>query len=518
MCVCQITDKQNKEVCVKYYVADKQIRRCTEKNDLAELLRLLHCVKEKWKSIATQLGLSQHVIRDIASKSNDPVHCLRDFLMHWMSQNDSIPTREQLAKALLYPPVREKDIAEKVSPDPLAEQVSPDPISNQVSPNPSLRIQKCQILFVVINMIALFLVFRIMLTPGTSMSLPSTTIKQKLIGGEENLKVINDFTNSNKDDILILFGRGGIGKSKTVIHVGHEMEKKYNVTVYYIDVKGLNDVLELVKYFSTQYRLLDWPARLIGINMYNPNIMVSWAQHLTNKNLLILDNVDGQYWFKESSRSQLKELFINPLLDNTTPDVLQVLITSQHSMLTKHSGRPRSLASLSEKDCVKLMEDNNSEINTDTANLELICKLVENVPFIVTVLAKSFSYTSATQMIEKLEGESMLNFTVDMDNKNSLVSTIDLGFQFVTSKCQSRAFLLAELPQPFTRDEVSRYIPLGVDCLAELGQKSFISYKPSEENYYFYKLHRNYLKYDYKRHHDSVTIDILDLISLCTCT
>ena len=60
-----------------------------------------------------------------------------------------------------------------------------------------------------------------------------------------------------------------------------------------------------------------------------------WARGLTKKTLLILDNVDGQHWVNDTSLKQLKELFLNPLLDNTLH--LQVLITSQQDMRTKQS-------------------------------------------------------------------------------------------------------------------------------------------------------------------------------------
>ena len=88
----------------------------TEK-DLPELLRLLHCVRAKWESIATQLGLSQGDIEAIGRrKFYDPDDCLKEVITLWLIGVDPEPTREQLARALQSPPVGREDIAQKVVP------------------------------------------------------------------------------------------------------------------------------------------------------------------------------------------------------------------------------------------------------------------------------------------------------------------------------------------------------------------------------------------------------------------
>ena len=86
----------------------------TEK-DLPELLRILHCVRAKWESIATQLGLSQGDIEAIGRKKfHDPDDCLKEVITLWLRGVDPVPTREQLAGVLQSPPVGREDIAQQV--------------------------------------------------------------------------------------------------------------------------------------------------------------------------------------------------------------------------------------------------------------------------------------------------------------------------------------------------------------------------------------------------------------------
>ena len=392
---------------------------CTEK-DLPELLSLLHCVRAKWESMATQLGLSQGDIEAIALKrSHDPDDCLKEVITLWLRGVDPVPTREQLARALQSPPVGREDIAQQVVPGlsklpPKLSEVDPvqlarrplqsppvgrEDIAQQVVPGLSklppklsevdpVQLARCplqsppvgrediahlqQVVFSLSNLpknskfwlvclcsilLALVVIYQDS-SPRKSLSLPVR--KQELIGREEEMKVIMDYFKNSKVNVVTLFGQAGFGKSEIALHVGHRM-LQLGLDVHYIRVEDFKNVSSLEK------ELME----ISGMSKTSMELK-TWAKGLTkfNKTLLILDNVDGQHWVNNtSSHRQLKELFLNPLLDSTNN--LQVLITSQQDMMTKQVYRSYRLYSLSTNDCVHLMM---SESDTaDTGDLTVIC-------------------------------------------------------------------------------------------------------------------------------------------------
>ena len=336
------------------------------------------------------------------------------------------------------------------------------------------------------------------LSLGKSLSLP--VLKQELIGREEEMEVIMGYFRNSKVDVVTLYGQAGFGKSEIALHIGHEM-LLLGFDVHYIKVEYINDAMKL-----------EDTLMAITETSYTDMRLMKWAKGLIKKTLLILDNVDGQNWVSDTSRWQLKELFLNPLLDNTFH--LQVLITSQQDMRTTHVYRSYRLYSLSTKDCVHLMvnQSRNAEPEADTADtgdLRYICDLVGNVPFASKILAKMLSSgTSAKHIIEELSKKSKLKIIAeeaDEVSKDRLLSAIELAFQFVKPECQISTFFLIKFQYPFILDEASFYITQDVmsrysgfslyKCLLELSAKSFLEVRHQDvDSYHFHELVVDYLK------------------------
>ena len=524
----------------------------TEK-DLPKLVHLLHDARASWEDIATQLGLSQGDVDAIAKKFDDPKDCLRESLKLWLRGVDPVPTREQLARALQSPPVGREDIAQQVVPG-----LSKLPKSHQKLQKDSKVVLVCLLTSLLITVLALAMMILVhwyhyrgtvviidleqgkslpkpilrkystlignednveesMITlpeqsvgtdevivdnkdkasPGKSLSLP--VLKQELIGREKEMKVIMGYFRNSEVKVVILHGQAGFGKSEIALHVGHRM-LQLGRNVHYIRVENFVDVESLKK------KLMEI-SDMSNISME----LEKWARGLTKKILLILDNVDGQHWVSDTSLQQLKELFLNPLLDNTLH--LQVLITSQQDMMTTHVYRSYRLHSLSTEDCVHLMVNHsrNAESESDTADtddLTVICDLVGNVPYASKILAKTLSSgTSAKYIIQELREKSKNKFIAeeaDKVDKDRIFSAIVLAFRFVKKECQISTFLLIKFWFPFTLDDAAdmmseyyNYTDFDIyKCLLELTAKSFLEIRrfPVVDMYHFHELSVDYLR------------------------
>ena len=452
--------------------------------DLSELVLLLLDATASWESIATQLELSQKVIDTIAQKFDDPEDCLRESLELWLSKVDPVPTREQLARALQSPPVGREDIAQQVV------------LEFPKQHSKSSWVCLCSILLAQVLVLVMIMGCAVYSLPVPCKSLSLPVLKQELIGRNDEMKVIMGYFRNSEVDVVTLYGQAGFGKSEIALHVGHRMlQLGYNV--HYIRVENCIDVESLEK------ELME----ISGKSYTKCKGLVKWAQSLTIKTLLILDNVDGQYWVNDTSRRQLKELFLNPLLCNTFN--LKVLITSQQNIMVTHSYRSYRLYSLSTKYCVDLMVRN---VEFDTADLRVICDLVGNVPFASKILAKTLSSgTSAKHIIEMLTEKSKLKVIADKANmidKDVLFRAIELDFHFVSPECAMSTFLLVKFIVPFTQYEASRHITADMmrdlnytdfdiyACLFELSAKSFLEVRKNSyrKTYHFHELIVDYLK------------------------
>ena len=181
---------------------------------------------------------------------------------------------------------------------------------------------------------------------------------------------------------------------------------------------------------------------------YTSKRLVKWARGLTKKTLLILDNVEGEYWVGESLRQHFQLDFLYHLLEHSSH--LQVLITSQQKIMSKYVFHSLHLYSLSTNDCVHLMESRGVKI--DTADSEFICKSVGNVPLAISVRTKTlltYSVFSVQIIKEKLsESSSKLAFMADRANsvdKDRLLSAIELAFQFVRPRVPNQHFYSGQI-------------------------------------------------------------------------
>lgn len=134
-----------------------------------------------------------------------------------------------------------------------------------------------------------------------SLSLP--VLQQDLIGREEEMKIIFENFSESKVKLFTLYGQAGFDKSEIALHVGHEMLLEWGYDVHYIRVEDFQNVS------SIEDELME-----ISGTSCTSKRLVRWAH---KKTLIILDNVDGQYWVNDESRRKLKELFLNPLLEYT---------------------------------------------------------------------------------------------------------------------------------------------------------------------------------------------------------
>ena len=412
-------------------------------------------------------------------------------------QKIPVPTREQLARALQSPPVGREDIAQQV-----VRGLSKLPIKSQHCSKFWL-VCLCSILLALVIIVGCAVYFYQDTSPGKSLSLP--VLKQELIGREEEMEVIMGYFRNSEVEVVTLYGQAGFGKSEIALHVGHRM-LQLGVDVHYIKVEYIDDAMKL-----------EDTLMAITETSYTDMRLMKWGKGLIKKTLLILDNVDGQHWVNDTSLQQLKELFLNPLLDNTLH--LQVLITSQQDMMTTHVYRSYRLYSLSTKDCVHLMVNHsrNSESESDTADtddLTVICDLVGNVPYASKILAKAISSgTLAKFIIQELSEKSKNKIVAekaDKVDKDRLLSAIELAFQFVKKECQISTFLLIKFRyHAFTLDQASRYITADMmseyfnytdfdlyKCLLELKAKSFLEIRQYiyDDKYHFHELSVDYLK------------------------
>ena len=323
------------------------------------------------------------------------------------------------------------------------------------------------------------------------------------------MAVIMGYFRNSEVEVVTLYGQAGFGKSEIALHVGHRM-LQLGIDVHYIKVEYIDDAMKL-----------EDTLMAITETSYTDMRLMKWGKGLTKKTLLIMDNVDGKHWVSDTSLQQLKELFLNPLLDNTLH--LQVLITSQQDMRTKHAYRSYRLHSLSTEDCVDFMVNHsrNAESESDTADtgdLTVICDLVGNVPYASKILAKTLSSgTSAKYIIQELSEKSknkIIAEEADKVDKDRLLSAIELAFQFVKGECQISTFFLIKFPFPFTLDEASPFITADMmseyfnytdfdlyKCLLELTAKSFLEIRQyskysylEDDEYHFHELSVDYLK------------------------
>ena len=300
--------------------------------DLTELLNILD---DAWDA---QLKLPEGEIEAIRRDECDVLHCLRKSILVWLRKIKPLPTRERLVEALMSPYVGREDLAEKILPNHAQSSCRHEAVKHFGMHTRSSRRYVFSILLALFMGLLLYgyeygYQNKSSYSPGRSFSLP--VLKQKLIGREEEMKIIMDYFNLAEVDVVNLFGQAGFGKSEIAKHVGHRMIEM-GIDVYFIFVEKFTDVEQLKQ-------------TLIS---YTDVMMVEkWAEGLNRSTLLILDNVDGPVWIRPESRQQFQTDFLDVLVRHSSS--LKILITSQQKIGPEYEHRFRShqLHSLSTMSC-----------------------------------------------------------------------------------------------------------------------------------------------------------------------
>ena len=472
-------------------------------DDLGELVNILEDAKADWDAIAIQLKLPEGEIKAISRNCQGDVgRCLRESIWAWLKGIDPLPTRECLVAALVSRSVRREDLAMKILPNYVRvvphESLKPDTAT-------SVSLWK-YVMFPIILAVAvssLLYYYQHGCFCGRSFNLP--VLKQELVGREREMKVILDYFDDAEVDVVTLFGQAGFGKSEVAKHVGHRMIEM-GVDVYFISVEGCADI-----------QCLEQTLMAISGTSYTNMRVVKWAEGLTRKTTLILDNVDGRAWVEDISRQQFQATFLDALVSHSS--VLQVLITSQQEIRSKYTHRFRSyqLSSLSVKSCVHLVNISTTQgPKIARSESEVVCELVGNVPLAVKVLAAIMSppvNCSVSYIVKRLtETSNKLKFMASSANrvdKDRLLSAFNLAFEFIKPEFQICSLLLVKVPGSFSLDIVSNLITPDMmkdhfyveECLFELSSKSFlelISFKTllvhnQKERYHFHVLIKDFL-------------------------
>lgn len=320
------------------------------------------------------------------------------------------------------------------------------------------------------------------------------------------METIMGFLSDANTSVVTLYGQAGFGKSEIALHIGHKMTER-EADVYYIKVEDYSDVAKLEERLMT-----------ISKAAFSPPKLETWAKNLNKRTLLILDNVDGSHWVEMKSRQVFKTDFVDVLLEHST--LLQVLITSQENLLSKHKFRSFKLHSLSIDSCVLLVSGMAPQPQ-DPSDSKKLCTLVGNVPMAIKVLTAILSPDYSLKYIIRRLNETMsskkLRFladTGDRVDKDRLISAIELAFDFVKPEHQVCGLLLVKFPGSFTLGLVEPIVTSDImmensgfqdffieECLYELSSKSFLEQitfqsllkGEEKERYHFHVLIRDFL-------------------------
>ena len=297
--------------------------------------------------------------------------------------------------------------------------------------------------------------------------------------------IMNHLANTKETDVMILYGQAGFGKTEIALHVGHKMLER-GVDVHYIRVEDYADVASLEQVLMS-----------ISGATYNDMKLMRWAKNITKRTLLILDNVDGPNWVdKKTFQSE----FVDELLSYSK--LLQVLITSQEDLWSRHKFHTHQLTSLSLDNCVLLVINMTAE-HQDPSECKELCLLVGNVPMAIKVLTKIPGY-SLKYVIERLNvsmPSKRLEFMASAGervDRDRIISAIELAFESIELQHQICSVLLATIPGSFTINTVRVAVTsdmmegLGFhdfdmnNCLSLLASKSFLARKESLHHFHGY--------------------------------
>ena len=476
----------------------KNMRYKTE--DLKEVLNKLHGVRAKWRSIGLQLGLDGGDLDAFEhDHKGDAQRCFEAVINAWLVSGHET-TSERLAQALSQPTVGESRLAEEIHPNIYKEG------EEDIDRSSNCR-RNCRVL---LHVIAMLYLICLPLTAtdikvghskvGHSSSLPD--IEEDFIGRDREMQEILQNLNHANVPVVNLYGLPGLGKSTIAIHIGHAMLKQ-GIDVHYILAEYLQGVDTLEK-------------KLENITETGRGkTLTQWAKSLERKSLLILDNVDGNYWVQDERIRELKKKFINVLQSNSKK--IQVLLTSQRKILTLERCWSYSLFALDIENCSLVLQKRAIEANISNSNARTICGLVEGIPFVVKVLAAVLSPPdeySIAYVIERLSSSSKLTFIAEQGtsvDEDRILGTLELAFKSITKECYKYSLLLVRYIDTFsedlaedlakdiiTKEMIRQFADADFhieECLHKLSSRSLLETRYNNvKTYRFHTIVRSYLK------------------------
>ena len=276
---------------------------------------------------------------------------------------------------------------------------------------------------------------------GRKFKLPSIRPKLELIGRESEMEELTRYLHDEAVEVVTLYSGPGYGKTTICQHIGHT-EIKAGTDVYYISVSVLPNVERLVE-------------KLISISQLKLNLhdvqLKSWAKAISNKTLLILDDVDGPSWSQDTEITSFWKDFTGVLLQYSHDfhKKLKILVTSELEIKPQDCEfRSLNLSIPSLPTCVTIFSMfanktsrimfyvSDSPCTTENPGclerdkVESVCNRVGKVPKVLTTLASHLSKTITIDHLIKRLDENALKYADDSTDPGDVTHLMAYGVAF----------------------------------------------------------------------------------------
>ena len=356
---------------------------------------------------------------------------------------------------------------------------------------------------------------------GRSFELPF--VKYELIGREQEMEELTGYFRDEAVEVVTLYSGPGYGKTIMSQHIGRR-EIEAGTDVYYISVNVLPNVERLVE-------------KLINISglKLNPDDdkLKSWTKTISWRTLLILDDVYGTSWLRNSTLASFRKDFIGVLLQHSRDFYknLKILITSQQEIKPRQCEfRSVNLKPPSLPACVTMFRkfaNMSSSIMyyvsdscepsdsgcLERGKVESVCTRVGRVPKVLETLASHLSVTiTIDRLIDRIDTENALEYADDSAEPGDATHLIayKVVFDSIQPKYQICCVLLAKFPGFFTVPSTESVITRDVmtdysktfhvsECINDLDRKKFVestiysSFMGMTVDYHIHNLTRDFL-------------------------
>lgn len=464
-----------------------------------EVVRLLWDAKHQWYKLGLELGISKSRLNWIEHDHDTAEACFKKMIERLLKNIiniDPTPTWQIIVNALCQPSVDCREVAEKIAEKYKDISLPPKPIA---LPSPTTAVLGSLLLSLCTALVAHVWI----LSHGNSSSGARLVCldhkleyhDRLLVGREKDMADVMAYFNNTS--VVSLFGTSGFGKTHLAKHIGNKM-KASGYCVLYVRVEDythIDDVKAKLKKITKVPR--DMP-------LYD---LHDWAKSLPDKTLLILDNVDGEYWTGNSSaRLSLQINLIDIVVQCSEA---KVLTTSQEELNDKY--KSHQLLPLSTQDCIRLFDElvRNKGCGTpgltdfiSNAYCKEICKIVGNTPLIINLLGKTFLCSDPKDLSRSVD--EVFKTVVKRNLKKDPFVPFKLAFRFISEACQRYSFLMYKFQSSFSVEDSkllvsSEMLGAGSEnnytiqsaCLVELTSKSFL--EMNNNSYSFHVLVRVFL-------------------------